>query len=135
MKDETPKIQSLVLADQVYVDRNTGKKIIAGTFNQLWAKEFRPDLKFGRTTWAYACLTGLQGEHKVKLVYTDLQSDQALMQTSEMTVISKDPNAGLELILEVPPFPMPHPGVYVFEVMVDDNSIGALRVKVGKATQ
>ena len=36
-----PLLQALILADHVYQDAQTGKKVIAGTFNQLFF--FRQD--------------------------------------------------------------------------------------------
>ena len=37
-----PLLQALLLADHVYQDRDTGKKVIAGTFNQLHLTKAKP---------------------------------------------------------------------------------------------
>ena len=61
-----PVLQALVLADHVYVDAETGKKIIAGTFNELHAAEF--PTQFAHVTFAYLCLTDLRGEAELEPV-------------------------------------------------------------------
>ena len=38
----TPVLQALVVADRVYEDKGTGKKIIAGTFSRLFFKKPAP---------------------------------------------------------------------------------------------
>ncbi len=127
---QKPTLQALVLADQVYVDARTGKKIIAGTFSGLWASSFPTSL--GRTTWAYVCLTEVQGTVPISLRYTDLASNEVLLGTKPITLQSDNPLASHELIVEVPPFPMPHAGTYVFEVYVAEESIGSLRITVAE---
>lgn len=123
---QKPTLQALVLADQVYVDARTGKKIISGTFSNLWAKTF--PASFGRSTWAYVCLTEVQGTVPITLRYTDLANNEVLLGTKEISVQSDNPLASHELIVEVPPFPMPHAGVFVFEVYAGDEAIGSLRI-------
>lgn len=123
---QKPILQALVLADHVYVDAATGKKIIAGTFSQLLAASF-PRM-FGRTTWAYVCLTEVRGTVPIALRYTDLQTNEVLLSTRALTIQSDDPLASRELMIEVPPFPMPHAGTYVFEVYAGDEAIGSLRI-------
>ena len=124
-----PTLQALVLADHVYIEQ-TGKKIIAGTFNRIWSRDFPSVL--GRTTWAYICLTDLQGSVPIALRYTDLRTNEVLLGTKPITAESTDPLASGELIVEVPPFPLPHEGAYAFEVFAADESIGALRITVSK---
>lgn len=130
---QKPVLQALVLADHIYVDERTKKKVIAGTFSCLWAKEFPASLN--RTTWAHICLTEVQGSVPVSLRYTDLKSNEVLLRTEGLTLQSDNPLMSHELAVEVPPFPMPHPGVYVFEVYVGEEAIGSLRLTVGKLEQ
>ena len=40
MISEAPIVQAILLADHVYQDRETGKYVIAGTFNQLRGQAF-----------------------------------------------------------------------------------------------
>lgn len=125
-----PTLQALVLADRVYQDATTGNKVIAGTFNALWAKTL-PTL-FGRETWAYISLTNLHGKTAVQLRYVDLSNNSVLMETNEIPVDSDDRLRTVELVLPIPPFPMPHVGVFAFEVYAGDDLIGSHRISVGQ---
>ena len=125
-----PVLQALVLADHIYVDRFTGNKVIAGTFNHLWAGQFPG--KFGRPVWAYICLTDLQGTVNLQLRYVDLETNQVLLENRPVEVKSENRLASTEVIVQVPPFPMPHPGFYAFELYAGDDLLGALRLEVSK---
>lgn len=81
---QKPILQALVLADRIYVDVLTRKTVIAGAFNRLWATKF--PTKFGSTTWAYVCLTELQGSVPIALRYTDLQTNEVLLDTKTLTI-------------------------------------------------
>jgi hypothetical protein len=63
------------------------------------------------------------------LRYVDLRDESPLFET-RFPVNSDDPLASVELVLQVPPFPLPHAGVYAFEVLNEDNPIGSLRITV-----
>ena len=125
---QKPVLQALVLADHVYIDGASGKKVIAGTFNRLFASAF--PTKLGRTTWAYVCMTEVRGCVPVSLKYTDLQTNEVLLSNKPLEITSIDPLASHELVVEVPPFPMPHQGTFIFEVFAGQESIGSLRISV-----
>ncbi len=99
-----PVLQALVLADQVYRDADTGKMIIAGTFRQLWARKFGETL--GRWTYAYICLTELNGTAKLELRYVNLKTMEVHLKTG-IEVSCDDPLSTIEFALPVPPLPMP----------------------------
>lgn len=124
-----PVLQALVLADQVYRDATTGKMIIAGTFRQLWAREFPS--KFGRETFAYICLTDLNGTAKLELRYLNLKTMEVHLKTG-FEVSCDDPLSTIEFALPVPPFPMPCAGTFAFELHWDGEILGSLRIQVGK---
>ena len=125
-----PVLQALVLADQVYVDARSGKKVIAGTFNRLWTSKFPASL--GRKTWAYICLTEVQGSVSVELRYVDLKSNEVLLRNEPFTVKADDPLNSTEMVVAVPPLPMPHEGVYAFELYAAEEMLGALRITVAR---
>jgi hypothetical protein len=128
-----PTVQALLLADHVYADALTQKKIIAGTFNQLSSSAFPTVLQ--QITWAYAALTGVRGRHTVVLRYSDLGSGEALIESSALTIEGNDPLRLNELVVQVPPLPMPHPGVYAVELLVDGEMLSSLRVVVVEERQ
>jgi hypothetical protein len=124
-----PILQSLVLADHIYIDAKTGKKIIAGTFNHLAAPEF-PSF-FGRTTYAFISMTEVHGNTPVTLKYTDLSNSETLLEIRDLPMEApNDPLATVEMVVELPRFPMPHEGIFAFEVYAHEEQIGSLRIQV-----
>lgn len=128
-----PVLQALVLADHIYVDARSGKKVLAGTFNQLGASKF--PTQFGRTTYAFICLTEIKGTVKLVLRYVDLRTNHVLMEMQELSVSSDDPLKSVEIVADVPSFPMPHDGAFAFEVHAGGEMIGSLRVSVTKIAE
>lgn len=128
MPSKKPILQALILADQVYMDAMTGKKIIAGTFNRLLSATF-PSM-FGTMTWAYVCVTEVHSEASIVLQYVDLSMNKVLMKTKEFRFSAPDPLLSTEMVLQVPPFPMPHPGTYALEVHSGGEMLGSLRISV-----
>jgi len=128
-----PVLQALVLADYVYVDAHTGKKVIAGTFNELQAATF--PTQFPRVTYAYLCLADLRGQTEVDLRYVDLSSGEVLMQLEHVPVDASSPLESTELIVEVPEFPMPQPGSFALEVHCGGEMLGFLRITVRQAKE
>ena len=133
MSETKPVLQALLLADQVYQDQRTGKKVIAGTFNKLWSPRFPAQL--GRTTFAFICITDIRGRATLRLQYRDLSDNSVLMQLNEGAVVeAASPNDSIELIVAVPGFPMPRPGVYSFDVVHEVEILGSLRINVVQRT-
>lgn len=128
----SPVLQAIILADEVYIDRETGKKVICGTFNKLWSPKFPAER--GRSTKAFICLTNCHTQPTVKLRYVDLNDDNVLMETPDIRLRGEvgQPLKSHELIVEVPGFPMPHPGFYAFEVYCNSQLLGSIRIEVAK---
>ena len=126
----SPVLQTIVLADHVYVDALTQKKVIAGTFSRLWSPQF--PAKLDRNTGAYLVLANCHGQLRLQIRYVDLQDESVLMKSSELVIQTGDPLQTHEVVMEVPPFPMPHEGQYIFEVYCNGNQIGGIRLIVEK---
>jgi len=127
-----PILQALVLADHIYIDAKTGKKIIAGTFNHLAAPAFPSD--FGRTTYAFISMTEVHGNTPITLKYTDLSNSETLMEIRDLPMEApNDPLATVEMVVELPRFHMPHEGIFAFEVHVHEEQIGSLRIQVSQS--
>lgn len=125
-----PIVQAIILADEVYTDSDTGKKIIAGTFNGLWGHDFPTE--FDRTTKVYLSLTNCRGDMLLQMRYIDLSDDEVLMESPEVNLECDDPLAITEVVMEVPPFPMPHVGHYEFEVRCNGERLGGIRINVNE---
>ncbi len=125
-----PRLQALILADHVYADAQTGKKVIAGTFNRLWARSF--PTQFSRNTFAYISLTDIRGRVSLELRYVDNQDLSILLRAEPLEVEGSDPLATLDFAMPIPPFPMPHPGSYSFELHANGEKLGSVRVLVAR---
>lgn len=121
-----PILQALVLADHVYIDQKTGKKVIAGTFNHFVADEFPTAIT--RPKFAFLSLTDIRGKIAVALELLDLSSDHVVLRIEGLEVEANDPLETVEMVVEIPQIPLPHAGVYAFEAKVDDAVIGSLRI-------
>ncbi len=139
-----PILQALVLADHIYEDRQSGKKVIAGTFGQIIlnvpmmteapapdgteAKQLVGGVQMG-SPYAYISITDIKTSAALVLRFVDLQHDPplAIFQT-EVTVQAADPLQTIELIAALPMLPIQHPGVFAFEVLCENELLGSFRI-------
>ncbi len=140
-----PILQALLLADHVYLDRETGKAVIAGVFSKFTVMK-RPDeqrdsgsqgvlqipitqaLRAGNP-FAYISLTEVRGTVRFQLRLVRLESNEVCFQTNEMVVECEDPLRTVQLVLPV--LSLPHiPGTYCFELLCENELIGSHRVIV-----
>jgi len=126
-------LQSFILADQVYMDALTGKKVIAGTFDHLQAAKFPSHLD--RETYAYLRIINCRGLVKIQLRYVDLENDAVLMRSPEVSVNQEDILASCELVMAVPLLPMPHPGVYELSTYCDGDYLGRIKITVSEMSK
>jgi hypothetical protein len=121
-----PILQALLLADNVYTDGETGKRIIAGVFDSITIPEIPGH--FFKVTSAYVSLTELRGRVEVTLRYVDLDSNEVLMESGPTIIEQTDPIASVDFTVSVPPLPVPHEGVFALELHANDELIGMLRI-------
>jgi hypothetical protein len=151
-----PILQALVLAEHVYDDLATRKKVIAGTFNQLWihkvekpekGEDVSPPTADGTqppdglrklelhevsrmgSPFVYISLTEVRGTIPLELRYVDLADNRVLLRI-EFAVKADDPLATIEGILQLPPLLTPHEGVFSLELLSNDEPLGFHRVTV-----
>lgn len=138
-----PVLQALVLAERVYEDKLTGKKIIAGTFNALGygtTKSEEVETADGRkarrvaggtnagSPWVYINLTEIHGKIPFTLQYVDLKHHAVLLSMG-FAVECSSPLVNAEVIIPLPVLPTPHPGTYALELLSEEYPLGALRVE------
>ncbi|MGH7174241.1 MAG: DUF6941 family protein [Gemmataceae bacterium] len=121
-----PIIQALLLADNVYTDAETGKRVIAGVFDSIILPEIPG--QFPHVSCVYVSLTAVRGDIDVMLRYVDLDADEVLMEHGPTKLSSDDPVASLDFSAPMSPLPVPHEGVFALEVHVSDELIGMLRI-------
>lgn len=122
-----PILQAIVLADQIYVDTRTNKKVIAGTFNQFSGQL---PATFGRPAFVFLCLTGVRGRLPLVIRFVDLSNGQILLETDEITIVQESPLHAAEVVSEMHGLPLPHEGAFAFEVYSGNEQLGSLRVLV-----
>lgn len=140
-----PVLQSLLLADRIYEDKSTGKKIIAGIFSKLYfikkietsqvvtedggERQVFPGGMHAGSPYAYISLTDIRGKVHCVLRFVALDDNKPLIQCN-FEIESKDPLATAEIIVPMPPLPTSIAGVYALELLCNDEPIGALRIIV-----
>lgn len=131
-----PVLKAFILADHVYADLDTRKKVIAGTFNRIYADSF--PAAFVGPSCVYLSLTDARGQFCITIHYVDLNNDEVLLEAKSNMISADDPLAVIELGIQVPPLPLPHEGEYAFEVYASDegmtpgNLLAQHKIRVGK---
>lgn len=149
-----PVLQALILADHVYQDKETGKKIIAGTFNRLSLTKVKPktpppdpeqaakaprqlsaaEVRRPGSPTAFVSLTDVHGQTDLELRYVDL-SDGRVLLGAKFRVQSDNPLNTVESLVPMPPLPVPHPGVYALELLYENEPLGSLRVTAAEVPE
>ena len=141
-----PILQALLVADHVYQDKATGKKIVAGIFHNLYYHKTPPSSTEGdkqepntvRVTagghragspFCYISLTEVRGEQEFELRYVDLNDDKPLIQTT-FRVNSPSPIDTIEAIIPLPALPVGKAGTFALELLWCNEHLGAHRIKV-----
>lgn len=100
----------------------------------MWATEF-PTV-FRPPVQAYLALTGCHGKSLiVQIRLVSLVDNTVLIESNPSEVslpVGFDPITTLEIKVDVPPIPMPSPGVFAFEVLVNGHLAGVLRLNFKK---
>lgn len=125
-----PVLQALVLADQIYTDQS-GKRIICGTFNKISSVTFPTRTTF--PAFVFILLVDVFGEVVLQLRFVSLDDNQILMESAPIKIKSNDPLTPLDIVVQIPPFPLPRAGIYSFECWTDESMIGSVRLQVVKA--
>jgi hypothetical protein len=144
MNEQKPVLQAMLIADHVYQDKATGKRIIAGIFGRLLftskedvAKELAQlgegnKVLGGMVAGAphvYLSMTDLNGVYPFTLRYVSLESDQVLFQM-EFGIECNNPLDTVELSFGLPPLPSLKAGVFALELLWKDEPLGSVRVVV-----
>ena len=138
-----PVLQALVLADRIYQDNATGKKIIAGTFSGFKfskkpaiAEIVRPDgqkqrVMMGGTSvgspYAYISLTDVCEGTTVQIQFVSLSKNIVLFGNA-VTISNADRLSNVEVILPLPMLPISEAGIYALQVVCEGQILGSWRV-------
>jgi hypothetical protein len=144
-----PIVQAILVADHVYTDTLTEKKIVAGIFHSIISrKQSDPIGETGQedqpshltvpvpaagfqmgSPFAYVSLTNVRSEQEFALRYVDLSTDQARFEVG-FVIKCQDPLATAELAIALPPLPSDRPGTFALELLWHDEPLGSTRIQV-----
>jgi len=141
-----PELKSLLIADHVYVDSVTNKKIVAGVFHEMYftrRKEVEqtntetgkvkinvaPGGMQASSPFAYIALTEVKGQQEFELRYVRLKDDKQFFGTT-FQVDCPDPLVVVEVVLALPILPANEPGVHALELLWNQEPLGSCRITV-----
>ena len=126
MAEMKPQARTIILADQVYRDAETGKCIIAGTFNRIEADRFPATHP---SAALYLNLTDFVGKVEVKIRIVRDATGEALAEKA-FPVESKDRLAACEVTVRLANLTFEKPGKYSIEVHCEDEYLGRLPLEL-----
>jgi hypothetical protein len=149
-----PIVQALLIADHVYTDTTTGKKVVAGIFHRIKIQKMTPQMETppaghvegqpgqqrariavppagmqSGSPFCYISLTEVRGRCPMELRYVDLDEDKVLFGT-QFEIDFKDPLETVELVFPLPMLPGNKPGVYVLELLCNNEPLGYHRIRI-----
>lgn len=139
-----PVLQALLLADKIYSDSSSGKKVIAGTFSKLVIVNRTSTIQEGLPTtlkvpaggmhagspFAYISITDVHQEARLTLRYIQLSDvEHQVFFQAELAATCNDPLQTVEIVVPLPPLPAIK-GVFALEVLWESDLLGSHRVVV-----
>ncbi len=115
-----PKVNALLICDQVIVDKYTGKKTLVGIFENINAKKYpvqHPSIS------VYASLTDAQGPYRIKVAIQDLQTGNELGEALIPEIHLNDRLATNEIIMNLQGLRFDHEGKYALNFSANDELI------------
>jgi hypothetical protein len=119
-----PSLQALWLADEVSPDDATGKVTVSGIFNQI---EVDPGTDFTAPAHLFFALRDVHGRVELILLYVDLDDNGVLLERSVQ--VDGSPLLTTDVCVRISKMPVPHPGVYSWELLFGNELLGASRVQ------
>jgi hypothetical protein len=138
-----PILQALVVADHVYQDQQTGKKVICGTFNTFKFSRKPPVTEIqapdgtkrtviagggqSGSPYAYVNLTDVCDGTKLLLRFVNLNQNAVLFGT-EVVINNTNRLGTIELVFPLPRLPIQESGAYALELVCDGDILGSYRI-------
>src|SRR5579884_4141382 len=122
---EKPFIQSLWLVDAVEKDRDTGKVNLGGLFDEITIED--PGRAFTHEAYLFCGIRNIHQKVTLNVRYTDLHDESILLDRS-VSVSNDDPLTTLDFCLIIPRIPVPHEGVYLWELVWENEPVASSRL-------
>lgn len=135
----------MVLADHVYTDRDTGKKIIAGVFSKLTChRHIKPNedadeeakkravtqsVGAAGNPWLYAAFNSARGELELELRWVHLETERRIW-GGKIAFRSDDPLVIHEIVAGLPSLNSGLSGWHALELLHNNAPLGSLRIYV-----
>jgi hypothetical protein len=130
-----------LVADHVYIDAGTGKKIVAGIFHRMTLTPAKLEPTGENTVrlevpagghqsgspFCYISLTEIRGKQPFTLRYVSLEDDKALFEMQFMAEC-QDPLETVEAVFPLPALPVLGPGHYAIELLWGQEPLGCHRI-------
>lgn len=126
-----PIVQSMILADYVHKDTITGKKFILGTYNSIVADRF-PYAK--SSLCVFLAITDTHGPTVLRMRVVDVDDQRVPIHESSYPVDLPNPNQVYEITFNTSAI-FPSPGEYRIQLLVGNDVLRELRVRVVSAHQ
>lgn len=142
-----PVLQAMVLADQVFQDRLSGKFIIVGTFSRILVRKpeespdevgseihgernviLEPPTEIG-SPYLYLALMEVHGRVPIQLKFVDLADARVLFEV-QLVIESADPVLVAEYCVPLPRLPANSAGAFSLDLVHDGELLGSWRVAV-----
>jgi hypothetical protein len=124
-----PIAVSLILCEQVIVDRDSGRPAPIGIFSRFYVDRFPSGpQRFS----AFASLTNGRANGTVRLVASRLDTGEAIYQR-EHPIAFSDPLEVVNLRMRLRSIRFPVPGLYEFVLFVDSDPVAQRTLRVSQA--
>lgn len=153
MNTSIPILQALLIADKIYVDKDTGKHVIAGVFRDIilgGSKKTESSQEAGSnsdheelvsvtplqfvqmgTPSVYISMVGVHGSRGFCLRFVSLKDHSVVFET-RFDVDCKNPLEVIEITMPLPPLHLNGVGAHALELLCADEPLGEFRVNVRK---
>jgi hypothetical protein len=139
-----PHVQAILVADRVYVDEQTKKKIIVGIFRTLQKNSIKPTLSDNNTRqieipshgmdsgspWAFISITNIRDADTFALHYIDLLDDRIYLEVKFSVSKPASPTQVVDIVIPLPRLPIPErkTGVCELALIWRKEPIGRFKV-------
>lgn len=127
-----PRLLALLLADHVYRDQETGKHVVAGTFNQLEAPTL--PVRFTGPVTLFASVADVLEPTTFELRFLELATGEDLLGPREVELGPEASGLAIEFAVVLPPLPLPRAGRYAFRLSSPVATLGEAPLDVVELT-
>ena len=129
MDGTEPVVLSMVICDAIWRDPSNGKHTILGTFRNINSRAFPCRHQIMSI---YLEMTDGRGKMDFRLQIVDVDEEREPIAVIENEMVSPDPNAIIEMGIQINNLVFPEPGEYRVQVFSNDTFLIEQKVTVTK---